>query len=211
MEKVNSFAERISSRLEQHRHELADKQQQLDGRMKELLDQKERLATIAKRKIDSIILPRMEELALHFDNAKVVALHTDSDYNCLCVFDHTPRFPATVKLLIALRPGKDEHLTARYNLNIFPVLMEFNGNSEEIFPLDCDEELLASWVEDRILEFIDTYLRLETHPFYQKDNTVIDIVCGMRISSTSATSSVEKDGRTFYFCSEHCKDAFIKG
>jgi YHS domain-containing protein len=211
MKEVNRLSERIYNRFEQHKLELADKQQQLDSNMKELLEQRERLAAIAKSKIETIILPRMEELARHFDNSKIEVLHTDSDYNCLCVFNHTPRFPAIVKLLIALLPGKDEHLTARYDLNIFPVLMEFNGNSEEIFPLDCDEELLAGWVEDRILEFIDTYLRLETHPFYQKDNTVIDIVCGMRISSTAVTSTVEKDGRTFYFCSEHCKDAFIKG
>jgi len=211
MKEVNRLSERIYNRFEQHKLELADKQQQLDSNMKELLEQRERLAAIAKSKIETIILPRMEELTNHFDNSKIEVLHTDSDYNCLCVFNHTPRFPATVKLLIALLPGKDEHLTARYDLNIFPVLMEFNGNSEEIFPLDCDEELLAGWVEDRILEFIDTYLRLESHPFYQKDNTVIDIVCGMRISSTAVTSTVEKDGRTFYFCSEHCKDAFIKG
>lgn len=211
MEKVNRLAERILNRFELHKLELADKQQQLDSNMKELLEQRERLAAIAKSKIETIILPRIEELTKHFDNSKIEVQHTDSDYNCLCVFNHTPRFPATVKLLFALLPGKDEHLTARYNLNIFPVLMEFNGNSEEIFPLDCDEELLASWVEDRILEFIDTYLRLETHHFYQKDNTVLDIVCGMRISSTAATSTAERDGRTYFFCSEHCKEAFIKG
>jgi YHS domain-containing protein len=211
MGNVNTLEERIHDRFEQHILELSDKQQQLDSNMKELLGQRERLAAIAKSKIETIILPRMEELTHHFDNSKIKVLHTDADYNCLCEFAHTPRFPATVKLVIALLPGKDEHLIAHYNLSIFPVLMEFNSNSEEIFPLDCDEELLASWVEDRILEFIDTYLSLETHPFYQKDNTVIDIVCGMRISSTSATSTVEKDGRTFYFCSEHCKEAFIKG
>lgn len=211
MEKINRFADRILNRLEQHKLELTDKQQQLDSNMKELLEQRERLAAIAKSKIETIILPRMEELTKHFDNSKIEVLHTDSDYNCFCVFDHTPRFPATVKLLIALLPGKDEHLTARYDLNIFPVLMEFNGNTEESFPLDSNEELLASWVEDRILEFIDTYLRLEAHPFYQKDNTVIDIVCGMRIPSISATSTAERNGRIFYFCSEHCREAFIKG
>lgn len=75
------------------------------------------------------------------------------------------------------------------------MLMEFNRNTEEVFPLDCDEAVLGSWVNDRVIEFIDTYLRLEIHPFYQKDNTVLDIVCGMRISSISATSSVERHGR----------------
>ena len=209
MEKVNRLSERIISRFEQHKHDLADKQHQLDGRMKELLEQRERLAAVAKHKIETVILPRVEELVRHFDNSKVEVLHTDADYDCICEFTHTPRFPATVRLGIALLPGNNESLTARYDLNILPMLMEFNRNCEEVFALDCDEELLAGWVEDRILEFIDTYLRLETHPFYQKDNTVIDIVCGMRIPSTSATSTVERDGRTFYFCSDRCKETFM--
>lgn len=210
MEKANRLAERIFSRFKQHEHDLADKQQQLDGKMKDLLGQRERLADVARRKIETVILPRMEELATHFDNSRVDVLHTDTDYNCICEFAHTPRFPATVRLGIALLPGENDHFIARYDLSIHPVLMEYNHNSEEIFDLDCDDELLAGWVEDRILEFIDTYLRLETDPFYQKDNTVLDIVCGMHISSTAATSSVERQGRTFYFCSEHCKEAFIK-
>ena len=209
MEKVNRLSERILDRFEQHKHDLADKQHQLDGRMKELLEQRERLAAVAKHKIETVILPRVEELVRHFDNSKVEVLHTDADYDCICEFTHTPRFPATVRLGIALLPGNNESLTARYDLNILPMLMEFNRNCEEVFALDCDEELLAGWVEDRILEFIDTYLRLETHPFYQKDNTVIDIVCGMHIPSTSATSTVERDGRTFYFCSDRCKETFM--
>ncbi len=211
MEKLNRLSERIFSRLEQHKLDHADKQQQLDGRMKELLEQRERLAAVAKHKIETVILPRMEELARHFDNSKVEVLHVNADYNCICEFAHTPRFPATVRLGIALLPGNNDLLTARYDLSIHPVLMEFNRNSEEDFPLDCDDEVLADWSDDRILEFIDTYLLLETHLFYQKDNTVLDIVCGMRIPSTSATSTAERDGRIFYFCSEHCKEAFIKG
>src|SRR6266568_7738989 len=154
MEKVSRLAGRIFNRFEQHKHELADKQQQLDGRMKELLEQRERLAAVARHKIETVILPRMEELTRHFDNSTVEVLHTDADYNCICEFAHTPRFPATVRLGIALLPGDNEFLTARYDLNIFPVLMEFSRNFEEVFPLDCDEEALAGWVEDRILDFI---------------------------------------------------------
>lgn len=210
MKQVSRLAERILNRFEQHEHDLANKQQQIDSRMKELLEQRERLASVAKHKIETVILPRMEELSNHFDNSKVEILHTDADFNCICEFVHTPRFPATVRLGIALLPGINDALTARYDLSIFPVLMEFNRNSEEAFPLNCDEDVLGGWVDDRIIEFVDTYLRLETHPFYQKDNTVLDIVCGMRISSISATSSVERHGRIFYFCSEHCKEAFVK-
>ena len=211
MEKLSRLTEKILNRLDRHKHDLADNQQQLDSRMKELLDQRERLAAVAKQMIETVVLPRMEELTRHFDNSRVEVLHTDVDYICICEFAHTTRFPATVKLGIALLPGENDTLTAHYDLSIFPVLMEFNPSSEKALPLDCDEEKLADWVEDRILEFIDTYLRLESHPFYQKDNTVLDIVCGMRIPSIAATSTVERHGRIFYFCSEHCKDAFIKG
>jgi YHS domain-containing protein len=211
METVNRLEERILNRFEQHRHDLADKQQQLDIRMKEMLEQRERQSSVARRKIETVILPRMEELARHFDNAKVELLHVAADYNCVCEFAHTPRFPATVRLGIALLPLNDESLTARFDLSILPVLMEYTRNAEEIFPIGGNEDSLAGWVEDRILDFLDTYLRLETHPLYQKDNTVIDIVCGMHIPSTSAPCSVEQHGRTFYFCSEHCKEAFVKG
>jgi YHS domain-containing protein len=208
---MESLAERLHNRLEQHRHDLADKQQQIDSIMKELLDQREKLTAIAKRKIDTIILPRMEELARLFDNAQVKVLHTDQNFSCVCEFVHTPRFPATVQLSIALLPGNNENLTVRYDLSILPVLMAYDRNFEGTFPFEDSEEALAHWVDDRIVDFVDTYLRLESHPLYQKDNIVVDIVCGMRIPLSTATSSVERHGRTFYFCSEHCKKVYVTG
>lgn len=210
MEKTSSLAERISNRFEQHRHDLADKQQQLDSRMKEMLEQRERLAAIAKSQIESVVLPRMEELVRHFDNAKVVVLNIEANSTCISEFAHTPKYPAIVKLGISLLPGDNASLTARYDLSILPELMAYNRNADAIFPLDGDEVALAGWVEDRILDFLNTYLCLETHPLYQKNNTVLDIVCGMHIPSASATSSVVRQGRIFYFCSEHCKEVFLK-
>src|SRR5690242_6736867 len=38
---------------------------------------------------------------------------------------------------------------------------------------------------------------------------VIDPVCGMRIESTDAVATVERDGVTSFFCSEACRDAFV--
>lgn len=61
MKKTSSLAERISNQLEQHRHNLVDRQQQLDSRMKEMLEQRERLAAIAKSRVETVVHPRMEE------------------------------------------------------------------------------------------------------------------------------------------------------
>jgi YHS domain-containing protein len=211
MEEKTRLTERILVRFGQHRQELAEKQQQLDENMKELLEQKDRLAVSAKRRIEAVILPRMQELLQHFDNGKVEVQLYDDYFGCVCEFAHTPRFPATVRFGIALLPGNESNYTARSDINILPVLMEYTRNNEALFPLDGDDEAVTVWAEERILEFVDTYLRLETHPLYQKDNTVIDIVCGMHIPFTAAIGSVVRDGRTFYFCSEHCKEAFSKG
>lgn len=210
MEEKKRLTERILHRFEQHRQDLAEKQVQLDESMKELLERKDRLAVGAKRRIETVVLPMMQELLQHFDNGKVEVQINDDYFGCVCEFVHTPRFPATVRFGIALLPGSETSFTVRADLNILPVLMEYNRNNEALFPFESDDKALSSWVGDRIIEFIDIYLRLETHPLYQKDNTVIDIVCGMHIPFTAATSSVVRNGRTFYFCSEHCKEAFLK-
>ena len=40
-------------------------------------------------------------------------------------------------------------------------------------------------------------------------HTVTDPVCGMQVSTTDAAASQVHDGKTFYFCSEHCQEEFI--
>jgi len=38
---------------------------------------------------------------------------------------------------------------------------------------------------------------------------VTDPVCGMRIDTDDAAATAEYDGKTFYFCSGACHDAFV--
>jgi YHS domain-containing protein len=38
---------------------------------------------------------------------------------------------------------------------------------------------------------------------------VTDPVCGMRIDDAEAAATAEYEGRTFSFCSEACRDAFV--
>lgn len=43
-----------------------------------------------------------------------------------------------------------------------------------------------------------------------KDATLVtkDPVCGMTVDSATALHA-ERDGKTFYFCSEHCRSKFL--
>lgn len=40
-------------------------------------------------------------------------------------------------------------------------------------------------------------------------DTVTDPVCGMQIDPEKAAANEEHDGQMFYFCSEHCHQAFL--
>lgn len=211
MAETERLQDEIRKRLDKHKHELAERQRLIDSTMKEMLDQRERFAAEAQHVLESVVHPRLLELSRQFDNAVISDRHSGTDFHCTCEFAHTPRFPATVSLDFGVLPGeKDEELTIRYDLQILPVLMEYKRNEEAAFPLEGADEAIGRWVEEKVLEFVDTYLRLETHPLYQKDYTVVDLVCGMPISATTASSRIEKHGHTLYFCSEHCKDAYLK-
>src|ERR1041384_4441208 len=39
--------------------------------------------------------------------------------------------------------------------------------------------------------------------------TVIDPVCGMRIEADDAAAIAEREGQTYYFCSEACRNIFV--
>jgi Cu+-exporting ATPase len=38
---------------------------------------------------------------------------------------------------------------------------------------------------------------------------VVDPVCGMRIESEEAAGTMDYEGKTYYFCSQTCRDAFV--
>jgi len=41
-----------------------------------------------------------------------------------------------------------------------------------------------------------------------EDNMERDVVCGMEVDPKDAAGKTERNGRTYYFCSEHCKKQF---
>lgn len=46
------------------------------------------------------------------------------------------------------------------------------------------------------------------HGQHNSEQQVKDPVCGMQIDAGSAASKVERGGRTYYFCSPHCREKF---
>ena len=64
-----------------------------------------------------------------------------------------------------------------YDLEIIPVLMRYDPHAEVEFPLDAvDKEAAAKWIDDRIVEFVRTYLSMGENEIYLKEYMVEDPV-----------------------------------
>lgn len=68
---------------------------------------------------------------------------------------------------------------------------------------------LEEWFETRLLRFLQTYMRLETEPSYQRENLALDPVGGMELSRVDAAYRFEVAGRPYFFCSEGCYSRFV--
>lgn len=213
MADIGKFSEKIQRRLFQQAKEKAQKLLQVDTQMKQLLEKRESFNSAARRILTSLVYPRMQELSRNFENSKLKELEKAEGFQCICEFSPTERFPATVSLDFTLSPsGSYERLQIHCYLEIAPALMEYMRYDGRTFNLgnpSCEEEI-GQWVEAKCLEFIETYLQLETHPEYQKENYVTDPVCDMRFPVAHAANKIEQEGRTIYFCSEVCKEAFLE-
>lgn len=178
--------------------------------MHERDERQQRYTLLADRLIQEVIRPRVERLARRFDNARFLEGDQAGRHSCVCTFAHTPRYPATAKLELCItRDGDCQHVFVLYDLSILPVFFRFEGQDQLAMPLDrVADQAIAGWVEKKLLEFLDCYLRLETIEQYQVDNYVIDPVCQMRINRLFATAYADFNGKRYFFCIPECRDKF---
>jgi YHS domain-containing protein len=162
--------------------------------------------------VRNILTPRLTTLAGYFDNARFLPAEEAGRYLAACEFRPTARFPARVRLEFSVgTDGQAENLVAYYRLQIRPAFFRFQSESQILFRLDSvDESRLTSWVEERLLDFVDTYLRLEELEPYQRENLVTDPVCGMIVPKPVAAGHVEYQGQSYFFCTEDCQKKFAE-
>lgn len=86
--------------------------------------------------------------------------------------------------------------------------MRFAPHAEVEFPLEAvDKEEAARWIEDRIVEFVQTYFSLGENESYLKDRMVEDPIAHVRFPKDAAATVLEWQGRKFYFIGEEtCRD-----
>lgn len=100
-------------------------------------------------------------------------------------------------------------LILNYDLEVIPVLMQFDSHSTLEMPLDAiDYDAAVRWADERILSFVQTYTALHENPYYLRDQMVTDPVTGTTFPKLAAGATLERDGRTYYFVSEKTRQEF---
>lgn len=118
---------------------------------------------------------------------------------------------ARVQLTFSASTDTDvRKLVLQYDLEILPILMEFQRHAQAEFPLEAvDAAAVGKWIDDRIVDFVKTYLAMTHNQYYLKDHMVTDPVAGLQLPKFAAAATVESGGKTYYFISEKTRDEFL--
>lgn len=211
MGEFEELDQQISERVTRAEAKQREHQNHIHQRMEEIGRRQEQLGAVAQRLSSAIIRPRVERLARHFSNAQLLDEAEAGVGRCVCRFEHTDRFPATVSLeVFVCSDDRMSNALVCYRLEIRPVFIQFEGRDQLAVPLDAvNDARVALWVDQKLITFVDTYLRLLEVEQYQTENVVVDPVCGMRINKNTAAGEAEYLGRTYYFCINECRERFL--
>jgi YHS domain-containing protein len=123
---------------------------------------------------------------------------------------------AKVTLLFEVFPDQDvRNVRLECTQEIIPVVVRYDKQSVLEFPLDAvQDDAVVQWFDERIVAFVKAYLALVRQDVvlreHLKDHLVEDPVAKIHFPKYLASSTLERDGRTYYFMDEDSRREFEK-
>ena len=154
--------------------------------------------------------PRLELLAKKFEG-KVQATPRITPSSREATFEFQSKL-ARVRLKLSAFTDRDiRKVILGYDLEIIPVLMQFDGHKQLEFPLDAvDAGAAAEWMDDRIVDFVRTYFSMGENEVYLRDYMVDDPIAQVRFPKHAAATTLTWNGKEFYFVSDETRREFEK-
>jgi hypothetical protein len=209
MAETTNLAARIDAEFSAVEEKMKKFQSEQIGEHQERQKRLQKLAEVFDE-LQGVWGPRLELLTKRFgDRVKVTPRIIPSTREA--TFDFKSGV-ASVRLRLSASTDRDiRTVVLGYNLDIIPVLMRFDSHAEKEFPLDAvDKKAVAQWIDDRLVDFVRTYLSLVQNEFYAKDNTVEDPVAGVRFPKVIAGATLDWKGQKFYFLGEETRREFAR-
>jgi YHS domain-containing protein len=179
-------------------------------RLQEHRERRKRLTAFEKQMeaVPPVWEPRLKALQQRFgDRIKVTPVLTSTSRAVTLEFQSDL---ARIRLRFSAATDRDiRKMILNYDLEIIPIFMQFDSHQEAEWPLDAfDMERAADWLDDRIVDFVRTYLSLHENEHYLKEHMVEDPVAGVRFPKHAAAATLVRGGKTFYFIGEETRREF---
>jgi YHS domain-containing protein len=213
MTNINALIDRIDQEVaaEVRRQKEAWAERVLANRERGLRLQ--RYETVAKHLIE-LVKPRLDAFIERFQ-AVVHAEPVVREYTRAVNLTFAATV-AKVTLRFEVFPDRDVNgVRLECTQEIIPVVVRYDKQSVIEFPLDgVRDDAVVEWFDDRIVAFVKAYLALVRQDAalreQLKDPFVEDPVAGIRFPKYLASSTLERDGRTYYFVDEETRREFEK-
>jgi YHS domain-containing protein len=209
MADINTLASRIDAQFVA----VAEKVKQFQAEQLEAhKGREERLARLGKIFDDmrEIWRPRLDLLMSKFGE-RVKATPRIVPSTREATFDFKSSLAHVRLKLAAYTDVQVRKLILSYDLEIIPVLMKFTPHAEIEFPLESvDKEAAAKWIDDRLVDFVQTYLSMGENEYYLKDLMVEDPIAHVRFPNLAAAGSLDWGGKKYYFISDETRREFAK-
>ena len=207
MPDVNSLARRIDAEFSAVEEKVKKLQVEQVQEHKERQKRLEQLGKVFDQLRD-VWRPRLELLVKKFEGRvqttpRIVPSSREATFNFQ---SHLAR----VQLKFSASTDRDvQKVILGYDLEIIPILMRFKPHDEMEFPLNAvDKEAAAKWIDDRIVDFVQTYFSLGENEIYLKDSMVEDPIAHVRFPKDAAATTLEWQGQKFYFIGEETRREF---
>jgi YHS domain-containing protein len=201
MSDVSALLDRIDTEFSSA--EVRVKQAQAE-RVQAYRDRMQRLETFSQtvERLGEIWRPRLDALAKKFGE-RVDIKPTIEPGKRSATFAFQSNL-ARIRLTFSVSPDTDvRNMVFAYDLDIMPILMQFEKHDEISFPLGgVDETALEKWLDEHIIRFVHTYLSLHENQYYLKDHMVEDPVAKIQFPKYAAAKTLEIKGKTYYFIDE---------
>jgi hypothetical protein len=204
---ISSLASRISAEFSS----AAERDKELLGsQIQEAKQPKKRLEQLGKvfEELREVWKPRLELLVREFGNRVKATLHVVPSMRDVSLYFQSSL--AHVKLSFTALTDRDfERLILSYLLEITPAVIHYRPYAQVDFPLDAvDKSAAVKWIDDRIIEFVQTYLSMGEPELCPKDQLVEDPVARIRFPMFAAAATLEREGKKFYFISNDTRHKF---
>ncbi|HTI51436.1 MAG TPA: hypothetical protein VL475_10810 [Planctomycetaceae bacterium] len=209
MADINSLLQRIDAEFAAGRQKIRDFQ----AEQLEAYEGRERRLALFEQtceKLREVWRPRLEALAQKFGEQVNVTpqIHRDRRE---ATFEFESNLAQIVLRFTVSTDQEVRKLVLDYRLEILPILMKFEPHKQAEFPLEAvDVDAVGRWFDDRLVDFVRTYLSLHQNEYYLKDHMVSDPIAGVRFPKFAAASTLEWQGQKYYFIGEKTRSEFQK-